>query len=102
MSNSTPEQLLASAEKRAASSGGWFSSKSAALDEATELFKAAANKLRLANRFEEAGRAFVRAAQTEEKAGEKDFAANTYFEASKCFKMARPEGAWRREVPGAA
>lgn len=88
---SSPEQLLASGEKRAAASGGWFSSKGAALEEAIELFKGAGNKFRLANRFEEAGGAFMRAAQTEEKSGEKDFAANTYVEASKCYRQCRPE-----------
>lgn len=89
--SSSPEELLKSAEKRAASSGGWFSSGSAKLEEAAELFKAAGNKFRLANRFDEAGQAFMRAAETEIKAGEGDYAANTFFEAFKIFKMARPE-----------
>lgn len=91
MSNSTPEELLKAADKRASSSGGWFSSGSGKLEEAAELFKAAGNKFRLANRFDEAGQAFMRAAETEIKAGETDYAANTFFEAHKCFKMARPE-----------
>jgi alpha-soluble NSF attachment protein len=91
MSSSSPEELLKTAEKRASSSSGWFSSGSAKLEEAAELFKAAGNKFRLANRFDEAGQAFMRAADTEIKAGETDYAANTFFEAHKCFKMARPE-----------
>ncbi|CAO1618438.1 unnamed protein product [Parajaminaea phylloscopi] len=93
MASSSPEELLQTAEKRAASTGGFFSfgSSSSKLEEAAELFKAAANKFRLSNRFDEAGHAFMKAAETEIKAGETDYAANTFFEASKCFKMTRPE-----------
>lgn len=91
MSTSTPEELLKNAEKKASASGGWFSSATAKQEEAVELFKAAANKFRIANRFEEAGNAYMRAAETEIKTGEKDCAANTFFEANKCFRMSRPE-----------
>lgn len=91
MSTSTPEELLKNAEKKASASGGWFSSATSKQEEAVELFKAAANKFRIANRFEEAGNAYMRAAETEIKTGEKDYAANTFFEANKCFRMSRPE-----------
>lgn len=94
MASSSPEELLKTAEKRAASTGGFFSfgsSSSTRLEEAAELYKAAANKFRAANRFDEAGHAFMKAAETEVKAGEVDYAANTFFEASKSFKMTRPE-----------
>ena len=91
MSTSSAEELLKNAEKKASASGGWFSSAQSKLEEAVELFKAAANKFRIQNRFEEAGNAYMRAAETEVKVGEKDYAANTYFEAHKSFKMSRPE-----------
>lgn len=93
MASPSPEEFLKTAEKRAATTGGFFSfgSSSNKLEEAAELFKAAANKFRLAHRFDEAGHAFMKAAETEINAGEKDYAANTFFEASKCFKMSRPE-----------
>ncbi|SPO19803.1 probable SEC17 - transport vesicle fusion protein [Ustilago trichophora] len=91
MSTSTPEELFKNAEKKASASGGWFSSATSKQEEAVELFKAAANKFRIANRFEEAGNAYMRAAETEIKTGEKDYAANTFFEANKCFRMSRPE-----------
>lgn len=93
MASSSPEELLKTAEKRANSTGGFFSfgSSSTKLEEAAELYKAAANKFRAANRFDDAGHAFMKAAETEIKAGETDYAANTFFEASKCFKMTRPE-----------
>ena len=88
---SSAQDLLKHAEKKASSSGGWFSSSQGKLEEAAELFKGAANKFRLDNHFEEAGNAFMKAAETEIKNNETDYAANTYFEASKCFKMVRPE-----------
>lgn len=91
MSTSTPEELFKNAEKKASASGGWFSSATSKQEEAVELFKAAANKFRIANRFEEAGNAYMRAAETETKTGEKEYAANTFFEANKCFRMSRPE-----------
>lgn len=95
MSTSSAEDLLKQAEKKASGSSGWFSNAQTKLEEAAELFKAAANKLRIQNRFEDAGNAYMRAAQTEVKAGELDYAANTYFEAHKCFKQSRPErGYW--------
>ena len=87
------EQLLASAEKKASSTGGWFSNSSSKREQAVELFKEAANKLRVENRMGEAGQALVRAADVELQTGERDFAANTFYEASKCFRMARPDQA---------
>ena len=85
------EDMLRAADKKATSSGGWFSSSQGKLEEAAELYKGAGNKFRIDNRFEEAGHAFMKAAETEIKNNEPDFAANTFFEASKSFKMARPE-----------
>lgn len=90
MGSTSAEALLASAEKKAASTGGWFSSSSSKHEQSIELFKAAANKFRVDNRLDEAGRALVRAAEMEVRTGEKDFAASTYFEASKCFRLSNP------------
>lgn len=87
MGGTSAEELLRSAEKKASATGGWFSSSSSKHEESIELFKAAANKFRVENRLTEAGRALVRAAEMEIKTGEQDFAANTYYEASKCFRM---------------
>ena len=98
MSGTSAEALLAGAEKNAASTGGWFSSSSSKHEQSIELFKGAASKFRVENRMDEAGRALVRAAQMELKTGEKDFAANTFYEASKCFRMGNP----RRECVGRA
>ena len=87
------EQLLASAEKKASATGGWFSSSASKHEESIELFKAAANKFRVDNRLTEAGHALVRAAEMEIKTGEPDFAAGSYYEASKCFRMTDPHQA---------
>ncbi|KDN53012.1 putative SEC17-transport vesicle fusion protein [Tilletiaria anomala UBC 951] len=88
---SSADDMLRAADKKASSSGGWFSNAQSKLEEAAELYKGAGNKFRLDNRFEDAGHAFMKAAETEIKNNETDYAANTYFEASKCFKMVRPE-----------
>ncbi|WFD34889.1 vesicular-fusion protein S17 [Malassezia cuniculi] len=90
MGSESAEALLQSAEKKAASTGGWFSSPASKHEESIELFKAAANKFRVDNRLDDAGKALVRAAEMEVRTGEKDFAATTYFEASKCFRMSNP------------
>ncbi|WFD00162.1 vesicular-fusion protein S17 [Malassezia yamatoensis] len=93
MVGTSAEELLRNAEKKATASGGWFSSSSSKHEEAIELFKAAANKFRVDNRLTEAGRALVRAAEMEIKTGESDFAANTYYEASKCLRITDPSQA---------
>lgn len=93
MGSTSAEALLRSAEKKASATGGWFTSSASKHEESIELFKEAANKLRVDNRLTEAGQALVRAAEMELKLGERDFAASTYYEASKCFRMTNPEQA---------
>ena len=85
------EELLKRAEKKATSSGGWLSPKKGNKEEAIELYKEAANKLRADTRMDEAGVALLKAAELEVETDEKDFAANTFFDASKCFRMSRPD-----------
>ena len=89
MGGSSAEELLQRAEKKASSTGGWFSSTQSKREEAIELYKEAAHKLRAENRMEEAGSVLIKAADLEIQINEKDFAANTYFEASKCYRMVR-------------
>ncbi|WFD21084.1 vesicular-fusion protein S17 [Malassezia caprae] len=93
MSGPSAEELLKRAEKKATSSGGWFSSKKGNKEEAIELYKEAANKLRADTRMDEAGAALLKTAELEIETDEKDFAANTFFDASKCFRMSRPDQA---------
>lgn len=78
-------------DKKVKSSGGWFTNKQSNLEDAAELYKAAANKFRLDKRYEESGHAFMKAAETEVSSGQPDFASTTYWEASKVFKLVRPE-----------
>ena len=94
MGSTSAEELLNRAEKKASSTGGWFSSGHSKHEESVELFKEAANKFRIENRMLEAGQALVRAAEMEIKINERDFAATTFYDASKCFRMVRPDRAY--------
>ena len=84
------DQMMAKADKKATSSGGmssWFSGGSASrYEEAAELYTSAANQYRLAKRNRDAGAAFEKAAAMQLKTDEADDAANTYVEASKCYR----------------
>lgn len=88
------DQLMAKADKKANSSGGmssWFSGGSTSrYEEAAELYTTAANQYRIAKRNREAGAAFEKAAAMQLKTDEADDAANTFVEASKCYKKEDP------------
>lgn len=91
---SEADQLLAKANKKATSSGGfgWFSGGSTSkYEEAAELYQQAANQFRLAKRMRDAGAAFEQAAEMQLKTDEADDAANTYVEASKCYRREDPQ-----------
>ncbi|BFZ53205.1 hypothetical protein PYCC9005_000228 [Savitreella phatthalungensis] len=91
---SEADQLMAKADKKANSSGGmssWFSGgMTSKYEEAAEMYTRAANQYRLAKRMLEAGAAFEKAASMQLKTDEADDAANTYVEASKCYKKEDP------------
>lgn len=91
---SEADTLMAKADKKASSSGGvssWFSGGTTSrYEEAAELYTTAANQYRLAKRMREAGAAFEKAAAMQLKTDEADDAANTYVEASKCYKKDDP------------
>lgn len=86
--------MMAKADKKASSSGGmssWFSGgMTSRYEEAAELYTSAANQYRLAKRNVDAGAAFEKAAAMQLKTEEADDAANTYIEASKCYKKEDP------------
>lgn len=92
---STAQSLLASADKKANSSSGFFSfgSNSHKYEEAHDLYQGAANAFKLESRWKESGDAFCKAADMSLKAGEKDDAANDFWNASKSYKKAYPERA---------
>ncbi|CAD6582144.1 MAG: vesicular-fusion protein S17 [Cyphobasidiales sp. Tagirdzhanova-0007] len=90
---STAQSLLASADKKANSSSGFFSfgKSSDKFEEAHDLYQGAANAFKLESRWKESGDAFCKAAEMSIKAGEKDDAANDFWNASKSYKKSHPE-----------
>ncbi|KAF5337005.1 hypothetical protein D9611_003171 [Ephemerocybe angulata] len=84
-------KLLEKANKKAASSTGWFSSASTKYEEAGDLFQQAANVFKLLKMFKEAGDAFAREAECREKCNETSEASNSWWNASKAYKRGYPD-----------
>jgi len=57
---SAAQTLLDKADKKATSSGGWFTSSSTKFEEAGDLYQQAANSFKIDKLFKEAGDAFAR------------------------------------------
>ena len=92
MPSKSPAQiLLEKADKKANSTGGWFSSSSARFEEAGDLYQQAANSLKLEKLFKEAGDAFAREAECREKCKEQNEAANAWWNAAKAYKRGFPD-----------
>jgi len=90
-SKSPAQVLLEKADKRANSSGGWFSSASTKWEEAGDLYQQAANSFKLEKLFKEAGDAFAREAECRENCKEDNEAANAWWNASKAYKKGYPD-----------
>ncbi|KAF5313303.1 hypothetical protein D9619_003535 [Psilocybe cf. subviscida] len=90
-SKSPAQVLLEKADKRANSSGGWFSSASTKWEEAGDLYQQAANSFKLEKLFKEAGDAFAREAECRESCKEDNEAANAWWNASKAYKKGYPD-----------
>ncbi|KAG8892834.1 vesicular-fusion protein S17 [Tulasnella sp. 403] len=90
---SQAQALLARADKKFGSSVGWFSSSTTKYEEAGDLYQQAANQFKLDKLWRESGDAFMKEAECREKAGEKDEAANAYWNAAKSYKKGFPERA---------
>ncbi|KAF8585554.1 vesicular-fusion protein SEC17 [Ramaria rubella] len=90
---SPAEGLLAKAEKKFGSSGGWlgFGSGSSKFEEAGDLYQQAANQFKIDKQFKEAGQAFSKEAECREKANESNEAANAWWNAAKAYKQGYPE-----------
>src|ERR1700730_5133195 len=88
---SAAQTLLEKADKKAISSGGWFSSSSSKFEEAGDLYQQAANSFKIDKLFKEAGDAFAREAECREKSGENSEAANAWWNASKAYKRGFPD-----------
>ncbi|KAG8934484.1 vesicular-fusion protein S17 [Tulasnella sp. 418] len=83
--------LLAKAEKKASASVGWFSSANTKYEEAGDLYQQAANHFKLDKLYKESGDAFMKEAECRVNAGEKDEAANAYWNAAKSYKKQYPD-----------
>ncbi|KAG8986209.1 vesicular-fusion protein S17 [Tulasnella sp. JGI-2019a] len=90
---SLAQQAIMRAEKKYNSSVGWFSSSSTKYEEAGDLYQQAANQFKLDKLFKESGDAFMKEAECREQQGEKDEAANAYWNAAKAFKKGFPDKA---------
>jgi alpha-soluble NSF attachment protein len=90
-SKSPAQLLLEKADKKANSSAGWFSSSSTKFEEAGDLYQQAANSFKLEKLFKDAGDAFSREAECREKCGEKNEAANAWWNAAKAYKRGYPD-----------
>ncbi|TFY72851.1 hypothetical protein EVG20_g137 [Dentipellis fragilis] len=90
-SKSPAQTLLEKADKKAAASGGWFSSATTRFEEAGDLYQQAANSFKLEKLFKEAGDAFAREAECREKCKENNDAANAWWNAAKAYKRGFPD-----------
>ncbi|KAF8640484.1 hypothetical protein AX17_000147 [Amanita inopinata Kibby_2008] len=90
-SKSPAQALLEKADKKANSSGGWFSSSSAKFEEAGDLYQQAANSFKIEKLFKEAGDAFSREAECRERCKEQNEAANAWWNAAKAYKRGYPD-----------
>ena len=91
----TPAQLLLEkADKKANSSGGWFSSSTSRYEEAGDLYQQAANSFKLEKLFRDAGDSFAREAECREKCKETNEASNAWWNAAKAYKRGHPDRKW--------
>lgn len=88
---SQAQQLMVKADKKFSSSTGWFSSSSTKYEEAGDLYQQAANSFKIDKLWKEAGDAFMKEAECRASAGEKDDAANAYWNAAKAYKKGFPD-----------
>ncbi|KAF8078669.1 soluble NSF attachment protein [Lyophyllum atratum] len=92
MPSKSPAQVLfEKADKKANSSGGWFTSSTAKFEEAGDLYQQAANSFKLEKLFKEAGDSFAREAECREKCKEQNEAANAWWNAAKAYKRGFPD-----------
>lgn len=88
---STAEKLLEQADKKAASTTGWFSSYDNKWDKAADLYMDAANAFKIEKQFKEAGDAHAREAECRENIKEKFQAAHAWHNAAKAYRRISPE-----------
>ena len=87
--------LLAKADKKLGSGGGWlsFGSGSSKFEEAGDIYQQAANQFKIDKQFKDSGDAFAKEAECREKSGETNEAANAWWNAAKSYKQGHPDRA---------
>jgi len=88
---SQAQALFEKADKKANSSGGWFSSANSKYEEAGDLYQQAANAYKLEKQFKESGDSFAREAECREKCNESLDAGNAWWNAAKAYKRGYPD-----------
>lgn len=83
--------IMDKADKKAASSGGWFTSNNSKWEEAGDLFQEAANAFKIDKLFKEAGDAHAREAECRENSKDTNEAANAWWNAAKAYKRGNPD-----------
>ena len=91
MPKSPAQLLIEKADKKAASSTGWFSTPSTKYEEAGDLYQQAANAYKIEKLYKEAGDAFAREAECRENCKETNEAANAWWNAAKSYKRGHPD-----------
>lgn len=81
----TAQSLLGAADKKAASSVGWFTSNISKWEEAGDLYQQAANAFKIEKLFKEAGDAHSREAECRENSEEPNEAGNAWWNAAKAY-----------------
>ncbi|XP_070576712.1 alpha-soluble NSF attachment protein-like [Ptychodera flava] len=85
-------KLIAEAEKKMRSSEGFFGmfSRSAKLEDASELYQRAANMFKMAKKWSAAGNAFCESASIQLRLASKHEAASNFVDAGNCYKKSDP------------
>ncbi|MBW0464955.1 hypothetical protein O181_004670 [Austropuccinia psidii MF-1] len=93
--HSNASETLAKADRKLNSSSssffGFGGSSSSKLEEARDLYVAAANQFKVEKKWKESGDAFCKAAECSLKLGEKDDAGNDFWSAAKSYNKCNPE-----------
>ena len=88
---SAAQTFLEKADKKATSSGGWFSSNNSKWEEAGDFYQQAANAFKIDKLFKEAGDAHAREAECRENCKEINEAASAWWNAAKAYKRGYPD-----------
>lgn len=89
--------LMEKADKKAASSVGWFSFSDTKWEEAADLYQQAGAAFKIDKLFKDAGDAYSREAECRENGKESNDAANAWWSAAKAYKTEASINSKKRE-----